>query len=148
LWTQFDHVSVERAVSGPGLASLHMALCQLDGAAAPTHQAAEIAEHGLAGSCAQCVESLHMFCSMLGGAARNLVLTLGATQGVYIGGGIVPRLGEFFVRSGFRERFEGRGRYVDYLRAIPAYVIQSTNPAFVGLVQAFNAPGPRLESLG
>jgi glucokinase len=77
-----------------------------------------------------------MFCAMLGTAAGNLALTLGAKGGVYIGGGIVPRLGERFAASQFRERFIAKGRFRDYLTAIPTYVVTHKLPAFLGCAAA------------
>jgi len=85
---------------------------------------------------------------MLGTIAGNLGVTLGAVGGIYIGGGIVPRLGEYFAKSPFRARFEEKGRYVAYLAPVPAYVINADNPAFTGLVQSFHAPSPRIEVSG
>ena len=66
-------------------------------------------------------------------AAADLALTLGASGGIYIAGGIVPRLGEFFERSGFRRRFECKGRFSDYLAASPTFVITHDYPALLGL---------------
>jgi glucokinase len=148
LWRRFDHVSAERALSGPGLENLYTALCELDGVAIQPYHAADVTERGLSKSCSQCTEALEMFCGLLGSIAGNLVLTLGATHAVYVGGGIVPRLGEHFAHSTFRRRFEGKGRYVEYLRPVPVFVINSAQPAFVGLSHSFNSPGARLESLG
>ena len=71
--------------------------------------------------------------AMLGGAAGNLALTLGARGGVYIGGGIVLRLGDFLAASAFRDRFEDKGRFRDYLSAIPTWLITADNPALRGL---------------
>ena len=76
----------------------------------------------------------------------RLPLTLGATGGVYIGGGIIPQLGNFFATSPFRTRFEAKGRYTTFLAAIPVYVITAQYPALVGCAQAFTHPSPRLES--
>lgn len=142
------HASAERAVSGPGLVDLHRALRELDGAAAagrdgPPLQAADIAEAGLAGHDAHCTEALAMFCAFLGIAAGNLALTLGARGGVWIGGGIVPRLGRWFAGSPFRERFEAKGRFADYLRPVPVYVIDTPqSPAFLGAAEALDAALP------
>jgi glucokinase len=80
-----------------------------------------------------CDDVIEHFCTMLGTIAGNLGVTLGATGGIYIGGGIVPRLGERFDRSGFRARFEEKGRFHQYLAAIPTYVITAEYPAFVGV---------------
>ena len=70
---------------------------------------------------------------MLGTMAGNLAVTLGARGGIYIGGGIVPRLGDFLARSGFRQRFEQKGRFTQYLSQIPVFVITEAYPAFIGL---------------
>jgi glucokinase len=130
------------------LVNLYTAICELDGVTATLDEPAEITQQALNDAGKQCVETLQMFCALLGSVAGNLVLTLGATNAVYVGGGIVPRLGDYFAQSSFRSRFEGKGRYVEYLRAVPVYVINSAQPAFVGLVQAFSNPGSRIESLG
>ena len=74
-----------------------------------------------------------MFCAMLGTIAGNLALTMGARGGIYIAGGIVPRFGAAFAASGFRRRFEEKGRLGPYLAAIPTFVITHPNPAFIGL---------------
>ena len=66
-----------------------------------------------------------MFCAMLGTVAGNLALTLGARGGIYIAGGIVPKLGDAFAQSPFRARFEDKGRFSTYLAAIPTYVVVS-----------------------
>ncbi|MGH6609530.1 MAG: glucokinase, partial [Burkholderiaceae bacterium] len=84
--------------------------------------------------------------ALLGTMAGNLVLTIGAVGGVYIGGGIVPSLGRGFASSPFRDRFEDKGRYADYLAAVPTYVIRTELPALIGLTYAFTEPGPRLEA--
>mgnify|MGYP001331323390 CR=1 FL=1 len=97
---------------------------------------ADISNRGLAGNCQHCVEVLNLFCGALGAVAGNLALTLGARGGVYIGGGIVPRLGEFFDRSAFRARFEAKGRFSEYLSTIPTWVITAANPALRGVAAA------------
>ena len=73
----------------------------------------------MAGSDARCVEVVELFFGFLGSVAGNLALTLGARGGVYVGGGIVPRLGDWIDRSTFRERFVAKGRFRDYLDGIP-----------------------------
>ncbi len=132
LATQFDRVSAERVITGSGLVTVYQALAQLDGASRQFTTPAALSEAALAGRDPRAVEALTMICRLLGTVAADLALTLGARGGVYIGGGIVPRLGGFFAASGFRERFEDGGRFSDYLRAIPAYVIDAENPALRG----------------
>jgi glucokinase len=74
------------------------------------------------------------------------VLTLGAVGGLYIGGGIIPQLGKLFNGKQFRDRFEDKGRYADYLGDVPVHLIRTALPAFIGLIHAFSAPGPKLEA--
>ena len=78
-------------------------------------------------------KTLAMFFAMLGTIAANLALTAGARGGLYIAGGIVPRMVEQLGKSEFRARFEDKGRYRDYLAAIPTHVITAPLPAFRGL---------------
>jgi glucokinase len=136
---RFGHVSTERIVSGPGLVNLYDALCKLDRAPVRGLGPRQITVSALAGDDTQCVEALDMFCAVLGTAAANLAITLGARGGVYIGGGIVPQLGAAFERSPFRQRFEHKGRFSSYLTNVPTYVIVAEYPALAGLAAALNA---------
>ena len=133
-WREWQHVSNERLISGPGMELMYLALAQRNGLSntAP-RTAAQIVAGALDDADALCLEVLEVFCGMLGGAAANLAVTLGAFGGVYIGGGIVPRMREYFARSPFRARFEAKGRFSDYLSSIPTYVITTPNPAFYGV---------------
>ncbi len=131
-----DHVSGERVLSGPGLVNLYNALAQVDGVPAQQYTAAQINDIEAVNRDPLCREATEMFCAMLGTVAGNLALTLGARGGVYIAGGIVPRLGERFATSPFRERFEAKGRFRDYLAAIPTYVVTHKLPAFLGCAAA------------
>ena len=70
----------------------------------------------------------------------NLVVTLGARGGLFIGGGIVPKLGDWFDRSPFRARFEHKGRFSSYVAAVPTFVILAENPALRGLAAALSTP--------
>jgi len=146
LHQRFSHVSAERVLSGPGLVNLYDALCALEGIVPEVLTPPEITRRATEASCRLCLETVNMFCSLLGTMAGNLVLTLGATGGAYIGGGIVPSLGKLFASSPFRDRFEDKGRYADYLAAVPTYVIGTELPALLGLARAFTEPGPRLEA--
>ncbi|WP_258869021.1 glucokinase [Alkalilimnicola ehrlichii] len=137
---RFGHVSAERLVSGPGLVNVYQALGELTGATVEPLSPAEISRRALQGDCAICRDALDTFCSILGTAAGNLVLTLGARAGVYIGGGIVPKLGDYFAQSPFRAAFEHRGRFSRYLAAVPSYVIHAQDPALRGAAQAFDRP--------
>jgi len=129
---RFGHVSAERLLSGSGLALIHQARLALLGLPDEQLSAAEITRRALGGQCALCLATLHRFCAMLGSAAASLALTLGAWGGVYIGGGIVPRLGDEFARSPFRARFDDAGRLSGYLASIPVFVIDSPYPGLIG----------------
>ncbi|MDR6773926.1 glucokinase [Azospirillum sp. BE72] len=135
----FDHVSAERVLSGPGLVNLYNALSILDGREPAALTPAQITDNALAGTEPHCVEAVEMFCAMLGTVAGNLALTLGARGGVYIAGGIVPRLGTLFAHSRFRKRFAEKGRMRDFLAPIPTYVVTHELPAFLGLAEAAGA---------
>jgi glucokinase len=128
----FDHVSAERVLSGPGLVNLYNALAAVDGVPAKQYTAAQITDTAVEAGDPLCRETADMFCAMLGTMAGNLALTLGAKGGVYVGGGIVPRLGERFAASPFRERFQAMGRFREYLATIPTFVVTHPLPAFLG----------------
>lgn len=147
LHTRFSHVSAERVLSGPGLVNLYQALCELDNILPESLEPADITKRALDGSSRHCLETVSMFCGLLGTMAGNLVLTLGAVGGLYLGGGIVPHLGRLFTSSHFRARFEDKGRYADYLSDVPVYLIRTPLPAFTGLIHSFSAPGPKLEAV-
>jgi glucokinase len=132
-WREFEHVSAERFLSGAGVELIYRALAQHRGVGGDALDAPEISRRALSGECALCDEVVDVFCGMLGTVAGNLAVTLGAQGGVYIGGGIVPRLGERFARSCFRRRFEQKGRFAAYLAAVPTYVITADYPAFLGV---------------
>jgi glucokinase len=130
------HVSAERLLSGIGLPVLHGAVAAVLGQPAEVLAAEQIVERGLNGSCAVCSRTLDSFCALLGSFAGNVALVMGARGGVYIGGGIVPRLGERFFQSPFRQRFEAKGRFHTYLQAVPTLLITDTLAALNGGVQA------------
>jgi glucokinase len=133
LWQRYDHVSAERMVSGPGIALIREALSASRGAQADLSlSTADIVERGLAASDPLCRETLDCFCGMLGTVAANLAVTLGATGGVYIGGGVVPRLGDYFAASPFRARFESKGRFSAFTASIATMLITAPYPALAG----------------
>lgn len=136
---RFGHVSAERVLSGPGLVNLYQTLCALAAHQAEPLDAATIIARARTGEDAQCATALDLFFNFLGSVAGDLALTLGACGGVYIGGGIVPRLITELERSSFRDRFESKGRFRDYLRDIPTKVITtSVSPAFRGAARALD----------
>jgi glucokinase len=132
-WREWQHVSNERLISGPGMEIIYRALAQRNGVQVPNRSAADIANAAIEQNDPLCLEVLECFAGMLGGAAANLAVTLGAFGGIFIGGGIVPRVAQWFATSPFRARFEAKGRFSDYLAQIPTYVIMTPNPALYGV---------------
>ncbi|MES2902539.1 MAG: glucokinase [Pseudomonadota bacterium] len=127
LWREFGHASAERLLSGPGLELIYRVI------SGRAMGAASITQHALDGSDPDCARTVDTFCGVLGAVAGNVALILGATGGMYIGGGIVPRLGHLFAASPFRARFEAKGRLNPYLARIPTFLITEEYPAFLGV---------------
>jgi len=146
LRSRFGHVSAERALSGPGLLNLYTALAAIEGARPGPTTPEAVSEQALSNGDPLCAEAVAMFCAFLGTVASDLALSLGALGGVYIAGGIVPSWGDAFARSGFRERFESKGRFAQYLGSIPTFVVLHPFPAFIGLRAILDGrtalPGP------
>lgn len=140
LQKRYGHVSAERVISGAGLVDLYHALCDLkDGQGREITTPAEVLARAQEVPLSTANQALDMFCGFLGSVAGDLALTLGARGGIYIGGGIVPRLDERFAASPFRARFEDKGRFKAYLKEIPTWVIHSpVSPALQGASQALS----------
>jgi glucokinase len=130
---RFGHASAERAVSGPGLENIYLAIGALDKVETALQNATQITRSALSGECRVAVEALNVFCAFLGSFAGNVALTFDARGGVYIAGGISPRIVNFMRQSRFRARFEAKGRFRDYLKEIPVNVITHPAAAFIGL---------------
>ena len=138
LRARHGHVSAERVLSGFGLVNLYQASCDLLGYTLRDLEAADITRAAIAQTDSACQQAVSLFASFLGNVAGNLALTLGARGGVYIGGGIVPRLGQAFDAALFRQRFEEKGRFEAYLQAIPTWVITAATPALLGASRALD----------
>jgi glucokinase len=130
---KLGHVSAERVVSGSGLENIYWAIAALERQVVPERNAAAITQAAVAGTCAVSRVALDTFCALLGEFAGNCALSFGAQGGVFIAGGIAPRLRDYLPQSKFRSRFEAKGRMSRYLEAIPAYLILHEDPAFIGL---------------
>ena len=124
------HCSAENLLSGPGLVNIHMALAALQGRSISRPDPAQVSEAAATGDAL--AGEARAVSSVLGSVAGNLALTVGARGGVFIAGGIVPRLLEPLMKSRFRACFEDKGRHRYYLEPIPTYVITEPYPAFAG----------------
>lgn len=141
LAARHGHVSVERVVSGPGLANVYDFLKargddEPDWLASRVETSADhsaiIAQAGLSGEAAICIKALDLFLSAYGAAAGNLALMALATGGLYLGGGIAPRLIEAFPASGFMAAFTEKGRFAGLLAQIPVHIVLEPKTALRG----------------
>ena len=129
---RYDRVSIERLICGPGLLNMHRALARIEGRETHVDDPAEITREALADWDSPCGATLARFCAILGAVAGDIALTTGAKGGVYIAGGIAPRILDFLKASPFRRRFERKGRFKDYMADIPTWVITHKHAALLG----------------
>lgn len=129
---RYGRVSIERLICGPGLLNMHRAIAEIEGRETHIDDPAQITADALADPRSACGHTLARFCAILGAVAGDIALTTGARGGVYVGGGIAPRILDFLKASPFRERFERKGRYQDYMKAIPTQVILHKHSALLG----------------
>lgn len=127
----YPRVSVERLISGKGLAVLYQALGTIKGVSLPPLRSSEITAQALKNADEYSVQTLDMFCAILGSFAGDLAVTFKATGGVYLAGGILPRIQEFFLKSRFRQRFGDKGR-MGFVKDIATYQIVEQHPALIG----------------
>ncbi len=131
---KYHHISAERVCSGKGLVNIYNAIRILDGQEeVPERTAEQISTAAIEGKCAVCEEALDKMMGFLGSIAGDLALSLGASGGIYIAGGIPAKLGDYFMNSRFRKEFEAKGRFNEYLKPIPTFLITHPYTAFVGL---------------
>jgi len=129
---RYDRVSIERLICGPGLLNMHRALAEIDGRESHIEDPAQITTEALEDMNSHCGATLARFCAILGAVAGDIALTTGSRGGVFIAGGIAPRILPFLQASPFRERFERKGRFQDYMAAIPTNVILHKHAALLG----------------
>jgi glucokinase len=138
-------VSYERALSGPGLAAIFAFLTEdLGRPVAPAVRerlrtgdaSAAIGEAGVAGTCPTCVEAVELFVDLYGAQAGNLALTVMATGGVYVGGGIVTKMLPVITSGRFMTAFTAKGRYAEIMRAMPVQAILNPKTSLLGAAHA------------
>lgn len=129
---KYGHVSCERVLSGGGLEDLYQALAMFQNNPVEFRSAAEIAELALTTACPLAVTAVNQFFASLGSFAGNLALTGNSLGGVYLAGGIVPRLLPLLSDSEFRERFENKGRFTGFNQKIATFVITAEQPGLLG----------------
>jgi glucokinase len=125
-------LSAERALSGPGLSDLHQAVATSHGHSLEVLAPAEVEKRALSGEDEIAAEALDVFVTWLGRFAGDVALLLGAHGGVYLGGGIAPKMLGRLTQGDFREAFEHKGRMKAFVEPIPIYVILAEFPALTG----------------
>ncbi len=131
LSAQFGRVSNERLVSGPGLVNIHRALSEIASEDPGPMQPEDITSRAERGD-ARCMRTLDIFCAVFGAISGDLVLTLGAWDGVFLAGGLVPRLLPSLQHSGFRQRFEHKGRFSSNMARVPTVAVLHPHPGLLG----------------
>jgi len=132
LRARLGHVSNERLLSGQGLLNLAQSLAVIDGRTTEAGTAEEVTESARRASCPACVEAVSMFSTLLGSAAGDLALTVGARGGIYLAGGVCLRLGPLFDRVAFRRRFVDKGRMRTFLEPIPTWLVLRGDTGLIG----------------
>ncbi len=149
LLTRFEHVSYERVLSGPGLYNIYKFLREKRREDEPAWLAermrqedpsAVISEAALEGTCESCAQALDLFVSVYGAEAGNLALKVMAIGGVFVGGGIAPKILPKLKDSEFMKAFTAKGRMKSMLEAIPVHVVLNDETALLG--------GARLAAIG
>ena len=129
---RYGRVSAERVLSGPGLVDLYGALAFLDNRQADLVTPEAIIAAAQNGSDRMALDTLGMFCDLLGGLAGDVALLFLARGGVYLAGGILPRIVDILKASRFRERFEDKGRGNHVVASIPTCLITHAYPTMLG----------------
>jgi glucokinase len=129
---RFDRVSAERFVSGPGIENIYWTLCRIHGEQRPQLKAAEIFAKANDRSDPRAAEAVQVFFEILGQVAGDFALAIGAANGIFIAGGIVPRYPDLLENSRFRTGFESKGRYRSIMERIPTRLILHEHPGLLG----------------
>jgi len=128
---RFGRVSNERLVCGAGLVNIHRALCEMAGDPPPELQPQDVTAGGLAGD-ARCRHAVEVFCAVFGAIAGDLALTLGAWEGVFLTGGLVPKMLVELQASAFRRRFEAKGRFAGAMARVPTVAVLHPQAGLLG----------------
>lgn len=136
LLAQYGNIYTELLVSGAGLVRLYTAIAKINGAVPEALTPPEVSQRALAGADPHCGAALETFCALLGSACGDFVLANGAYGGLYIAGGIVPRMIDFLRTSQFLARLQTKGAMRRHLEAVPVQVITEPYPGLIGAAHA------------
>lgn len=144
IWPHLERVhgriSAEAVLSGPGMLRLYRAICQADGAEVRLSTPAEVTAAGLEGRDRQATETLALFAIYLGRVAGDLALIFMAYGGVFLGGGIPPRIAPVLKAGGFRAAFVAKAPHDDLLAKMATAIIIKEDAALAGVAAFARAP--------
>ncbi|KAA9130463.1 glucokinase [Marinihelvus fidelis] len=129
---RFERVSIERLLCGPGIENIYDAMRHINGLSPHPTDAAEVFTKALENQDESASETVQMFFEVLGQAAGDLAMTLGAAGGIFIAGGIVKRYPELLKSSSFRAGFENKGRHRSLVERIPTALLTHSQPGLLG----------------
>lgn len=132
LMAKFEHVSIERLLSGQGIVNIYQSLAWIEKADPQQFDASQISQRYINKSDPLCVEAMEIFCDVLAQFLGNMVLSAGAFGGVYIAGGIMPRIIDYIDIERFIETYAKKGRFKDYVLKAPVYLITQSQPGLTG----------------
>ena len=136
LLSKHNDVYAELLISGPGLYRLYINLCELAQVTPRAKNPAEVSNLGLNSDDELCLQALTVFCELLGSACGDFILANGAYNGLYLAGGILPRMAEFLKGSRFHRRFCEKGSMAKILGEVPVHVITGTGTGLIGAAHA------------
>lgn len=135
---QYYRVSIERLISGVGIKTIYDTLAKIDNLAINDLTPSQISKLALDDEDTLAVESLNLFCNILGRTAGDHCLHFSAFGGVYIAGGIIPKILPFFLKSDFRKIFEKKGRMASLTSGVATHIITHKYPALIGALASLD----------
>lgn len=130
--TSMGRITVETLMSGIGILRIYRAICALHDVTPLNYEPGTISQRAVEEGDEICRKTLDVFCNMLGGIAADVALTLGATGGVFLGGGILPKIADFVQKSGLVDHFLDKPPMEDFVAKIPVSLIMDPEAALIG----------------
>lgn len=143
---RFEHVSIEHLLSGQGLVSIYMALAAIHGREPEDLDPADVSERGMKHSDPLCEEALQAFCNILGSVAGDKALSWGAMGGIFLGGGIVPKIAHYLPQTDFIKRYLHKGIMRGYVEEVPVHMVTNDKAALIGTAAWLVDTTPALQS--
>jgi len=138
--TSGQRIQAERVLAGPGLPALHQAVAAVGGLSVPQWDSAAIVTAALSGADVTARAAVHLQIEMIARFAGDMALTFMARGGVFLAGGMLPRIRSLIDPRAFRARFARNDVHADFLRRLPIWLIVAEEPAFVGLAALARRP--------